>query len=53
MCACISSKTAFAVFRDTFNQKMRQGVGESRRRKEASNSAIREMFGRLISLLAI
>lgn len=36
-------------FRDTFNQKMRQGVGESRRRKEASNSAIREMFGRLIS----
>ena len=36
-------------FRDAFNQKMRQGVGESRRRKEASNSAIREMFGRLIS----
>lgn len=36
-------------FRDAFNQKMRQGVGESRRRKEASNSAVREMFSRLIS----
>ena len=40
-------------FRDTFNQKMRQGVGESRRRKEASNSAIREMFGRLISFAGL